>query len=108
MTIAPQLMIQPSLLMRSGVQVLHSEDMMLFKFTNELHEQLESLLNKQRSNALTELERAELTGLQELNRILILFNSQLAAQHQWSPSKLAALSAAEPETDANIATPLNL
>ncbi|MGB0561680.1 MAG: hypothetical protein ACPGVO_07720 [Spirulinaceae cyanobacterium] len=101
-------MIQPSLLMRSGVQVLQSEGMVLFKFTPQLHEQLETLLDKQRSDALTELERAELTGLQELDRILTLFNSQLAVQHQWSPSKLAALSAAEPETDANIATPLSL
>lgn len=104
----PQLMIQPSFLTRSGLQIRHADDAILFKFTDGLHSRLEELLEKSKGGLLTEDEAAELTGIQELDRIFTLINSKLAVQFKWSQSKLEALSENEQESDVNIATPLNL
>jgi hypothetical protein len=48
--IIPQLMIQPSLLMHSGVQIRQKDDVILFKFTDELHSRLEEFLEKKKQD----------------------------------------------------------
>jgi hypothetical protein len=104
----PQLMIQPSLLMRSGLQIRQVDDVFLFKFTDELHLRMEELLEKKKAGLLTPEEAAEYAGITELDRIFTLVNSQLAIRFKWSQSKLESLSGNEQETDVNTATPLNL
>ncbi|MCL1470172.1 hypothetical protein [Argonema antarcticum] len=104
----PQLMILPSLLMRSGLQIRQVDDIILFKFTEELHSRLEELLEKSKAGFLTQYEAAELAGIKELDRIFTLVNSKLAARSKWSQNKLEALSDKERETDVNTATLLNL
>jgi hypothetical protein len=75
----PQLMIQPSSFVRSGVQLSQLGEVYLFKFTDELQTRFEGLLSKNRQDALTSEERAELEGISELSRIFTLMNAQLAA-----------------------------
>lgn len=100
----PQLMIQPSFLMRFGLRICQDNDIIIFKFTDELHSRLEELLEKSKAGLLTQDEAAELAGIKELDRVFTLINSKLAAQAKWSPSKLEALSDNEQETDVNTAT----
>lgn len=104
----PQLMIQPSFLMRSGLQIRENDGMILFKFTDELHSRLEELLEKKKAGLITPDEVVEYEGIAELDKIFSLVNSQLAAHFKWSQSKLEALSDDEQEIDVNTATPLNL
>jgi hypothetical protein len=104
----PQLMISPSFLMRSGLQIRQRDEVILFKFTDDLHFRLESLLEKSKAGLLTENEVAELEGIKELDRIFTSINSKLAAQLKWSLSQLESLSNNERETAVNTATPLNL
>ena len=44
----PQLMIQPSFLMRSGLQIRKKNGIIFFKFTDELHSRMEELLEKKK------------------------------------------------------------
>lgn len=60
----------------------------IFKFTWELQARFEKLLSKNKLQALTQEERAELDGISELSRILTLINAQLAAQAKWCPTQL--------------------
>jgi hypothetical protein len=103
----PQLMIQPSSFVRSGVQLSQLGEVYIFKFTDELQTRFEVLLSKNRQDALTSEERAELEGISELSRIFTLMNAQLAAQAKWCPSQLEDLSAIALDTSANTATPRN-
>lgn len=94
--------------MRSGLQIRQRDEVILFKFTEDLHFRLESLLEKSKAGLLTENEVAELEGIKELDRIFTSINSKLAAQLKWSLSQLESLSNNERETAVNTATPLNL
>ncbi len=94
--------------MRSGLQIRQRDEVILFKFTDDLHFRLESLLEKSKAGLLTENEVAELEGIKELDRIFTSINSKLAAQLKWSLSQLESLSNNERETAVNTATPLNL
>ena len=104
----PQLIIQPSLLMHSGVQIRQKDDVILFKFTDELHSRLEELLEKKKAGLLTSDEAAEYEGIAELDKIFTLVNSKLAAHFKWSQSKLEVLSDDEQKSDVNTVAPLNL
>jgi hypothetical protein len=89
----PQLMVQPSSFVRSGVQLSPLGEVYIFKFTDDLQARFEVLLGKNRQDSLTSEERAELEGISELSRIFTLMNAQLAAQAKWCPSQLEDLSA---------------
>lgn len=71
--------------MGSGVRMSQFGDACIFKFTENLQARFEVLLNKNKLDALTQKERAELDGISELSRILTLINAQLAAQANWCP-----------------------
>jgi hypothetical protein len=101
----PQLMVQPSSFMPSGVVMSQLGDVYIFKFTDELQSRLEDLLNKNKLDNLTQEERAELDGISELSRIFILINAQIAAQAKWCPRKLEDLSDNVPNFSASTATP---
>jgi len=73
-----QLMVQPSHFMSSGIKLNKSGDLYLFRFTDELQNRLENLLEKKKADVLTEEEQTELAGISELSRIFTLINAQLA------------------------------
>ena len=85
-----QLMVQPSSFMRSGIKMSQVGDVYLFKFTDDLQDRLEELLDRNKQDTLTEAERAELDGLSELSCIFTFINAQLAAQANECPAQLEA------------------
>ena len=103
----PQLMIQPSSLMFSGIQIKQLNDVYLFRFTEELQTRSEELLERSKAGALTPEEEIELAGISELSRIFTFVNSKIAAQFKWSPEQLKQLYDDEPETSVNTAIPQN-
>ncbi len=52
----------------------------LFKFTDELQERMEELLEKKKAELLTPEEMAELEAIGELDRIFTHINAMLIAQ----------------------------
>ena len=75
-----QTMVQPSSWIESGVQLRKVRGLNLFKFTDELQECLEVLVDRQKSNLLTPSETAELAGITELDRIFTLMNARIIAE----------------------------
>lgn len=78
-----QMMVQPSGFLASGVRMLQIGDIAIFRFTDELQDRLEQLIEQSKANQLTEIEQAELTGITDLSRIFTFINAQLAAQAKW-------------------------
>jgi len=103
----PQLMIQPSSLMASGVRMKEFGGIYLFRFTDELQKRFETLLDKKKENQLSSEESAEYAGIAELQRIFTLINAQLAAQSKWCPIQPDSSLGSEPASSANTATPPN-
>ncbi len=104
----PQLMVQPSLLMHSGIQVAPVGDFMLFRFTEQLQQRSEQLTERDQTAALTAEEAAELAGISELSRIFTFINAQLASQAKWCPSAIDDWYDSEPNSAANTVTPPNI
>jgi hypothetical protein len=75
----PVAMISPSSWLRAGIAIENNEGVNLVKFTSDLHEQLDALLEKQKAGFLTPEEEAEYTGICELERILTYVNAKLIA-----------------------------
>ncbi|MDV3351855.1 hypothetical protein QGP82_24335 [Leptothoe sp. LEGE 181152] len=103
----PQLMIQPSVLIQSGMEVVPVGDFMVFRFTPELQQRSDELIQRAKESQLTPDEEAEMAGISELSRIFTFINAQLSASATWSPSKLDDWYNNEPNTSVNIATPPN-
>jgi hypothetical protein len=103
----PQLMVQPSALMSSGIRMSEFGNIYLFKFTDELQSRFEELLEKKKADILTPEEEAEYAGISELERIFTLINAQLAAKSKWCPAQLEDLYDNEPDTSVNTVTPPN-
>ncbi|NJN32791.1 MAG: hypothetical protein HC824_22045 [Synechococcales cyanobacterium RM1_1_8] len=78
-----QVMVQPSGFLASGVRMRQLGDIAIFRFTDELQERLEHLIERSKTAELTESEQAELTGITDLARIFTFINAQLAAKAQW-------------------------
>jgi hypothetical protein len=51
----------------------------LFKFTTELGDRLQTLLDKKKANILTEAETIELESIGELDEIFSYINAEIAA-----------------------------
>jgi hypothetical protein len=83
-----QMMVQPSSWVESGIQISKVRNLYLFKFTPELQSQLDQLTEKKKSEMLTSVEEAELTGILELDslrdgkaeRIFTLLNAKVIAE----------------------------
>jgi hypothetical protein len=75
-----QTMVQPSSWIEGGIEIQKIRGLNLFKFTDELQLQLETLLERQKSSLLTPEEAAELAGMTELDRILTLMNAHIIAE----------------------------
>ena len=75
-----QLMIQPSSFIDAGIQIQSIKGLHLFKFSEDLQTQLETLNEKQRDSSLTSDEQVELSGILELDRIFTLLNAKIIAE----------------------------
>ncbi len=75
-----QTMVQPSSWIESGIKLQKMRGLNLFKFTDELQERLETLIDRQKTNLLTPEETAELAGITELDRIFTLMNARIIAE----------------------------
>ena len=100
----PQLMVQPSLLMPSGIMMSEFGNVYLFKFTNELQSRFEELLEKKKADSLNPVEEAEYAGISELERIFTLINAQLATKSKWCPTNLEDLYDEESDNFINTIT----
>jgi hypothetical protein len=84
----PQLMVQPSSFVPTGVQLCPFGDVCTFKFTDELQTRFETLLDRRAQDLLTPVELAELDGISELSRIFTLLNAQLADRAKMNPAEI--------------------
>lgn len=75
-----QVIIQPPSLIETGIKVETINNRPLFKFTEMLQFRLETLLEKNKINALTAEEQDELNAINELDRLFTYLNSLLIAQ----------------------------
>jgi hypothetical protein len=74
-----ELMVQPSSWVETGITVETVRGLKLFKFTDELQERLEELVELYKQDRLTGEQEAELKGLTELDRIFTLLNARTIA-----------------------------
>jgi hypothetical protein len=74
-----QVAISPASLLDEGVQVEEVDGLRLFRFTDGFQDRLETLLEGNETDALTEEERLELRSLDELDRFFTYLNSRLLA-----------------------------
>ncbi len=75
-----QVKISPPSLLEKGIKVEKVDHLNLFKFTDELQDRLEQLLEQNKMNLLTSEETEELINLNELDRFFTYLNSLLIAQ----------------------------
>lgn len=75
-----QTMVQPSSWVEGSIRLEKVRGLNLFKFTDELQDRLEMLIERQKANILTQEEIAELAGITELDRIFTLMNARIIAE----------------------------
>ena len=80
-------MVKPSSLLSSGVTLKDFGNVQIFRFTDELQDRLELLLEKSKAGVLTQEEQSEWVGITELSRIFTFINAELAAKATWCPVK---------------------
>lgn len=71
---------KPSTLLPKGLQVQQVDHLTLFKFTDQLGERLQTLLDKKKVDALTIEESLELEAIAELDDIFSYINAVMAAR----------------------------
>lgn len=72
--------IRPPSWLSTGIQIQTINNLKLFKFTEELGDRLQALLDKKKADSLTLEEAIELEGIGELDQIFTYINAMLAAQ----------------------------
>jgi len=75
-----QTIVQPSSWVEGSIKLQKVRGLNLFKFTDELQDRLEMLIDRQKANILTQEEIAELAGITELDRIFTLINARIIAE----------------------------
>lgn len=73
-------LLKPSTLISKGLQVQQINNLTLFKFTDELGDRLQTLLNKKKTDILTLEEAIELEAIGELDEIFSYINALMAAR----------------------------
>jgi hypothetical protein len=68
------------MLISQGLQVQQINDLTLFKFTDELGDRLQTLLDKKKANLLTAEEAIELEAIGELDEIFSYINAVMVAK----------------------------
>jgi hypothetical protein len=73
-------LLRPSALIPKGLRVQQINNLALFKFTDELGDRLQTLLDKKKSDSLTSDETLELEAIGELDEIFSYINAVIAAR----------------------------
>jgi hypothetical protein len=73
-------LIKPSSFLQAGLCIQQVNNMILFKFTEELGERMQELLDKKKLDLLTPEELIELETIGELDNIFSYINAVIAAQ----------------------------
>ncbi|MBE9010078.1 hypothetical protein IQ250_07655 [Pseudanabaenaceae cyanobacterium LEGE 13415] len=73
-------LLKPSTFIPKGLQVQQVGTLTLFKFTDELGDRLQTLLDKKKANTLTPEEALELAAIGELDEIFSYINAVMAAK----------------------------
>lgn len=72
-------LLKPSSLIPKGLQVQQVDHLTLFKFTDELGDRMQTLLDQKKANALSTEESLELAAIGELDEIFSYINAVIAA-----------------------------
>ena len=73
-------LIKPSTLLPQGLRLEQTHNLTLFKFTDELGERMQTLLDKQKNDHLTPDETIELAAIGELDDIFSYINAVMMAE----------------------------
>jgi hypothetical protein len=73
-------LLKPSTLLPRGLQVQQINNLTLFKFTDELGDRLQTLLDKKKADTMTPEEALELEAIGELDEIFSYINAVMAAR----------------------------
>jgi hypothetical protein len=72
--------LKPSSLLPKGMRIQQINHLTLFKFTDELGDRLQTLLDKKKADTLTVTENLELEAIAELDEIFSYINAAIAAE----------------------------
>jgi hypothetical protein len=78
-------LIKPSSLLPAGLQIQQINNLTLFKFTDQLSDRLQALLEQKKADSLTPSEILELEAIGELDDIFSYINATIAAQANAHP-----------------------
>ena len=73
-------LIKPSILLPEGLRLERTPNVILFKFTEELGERMQVLLDKKKDVGLTPEEALELAAIAELDEIFSYMNAVMVAE----------------------------
>lgn len=73
-------LLKPSTFIPNGIQVEQTNNLTLFKFTEELGARLQDLLDRKKANLLSAEESIELATIGELDEIFSYINAVIAAK----------------------------
>jgi hypothetical protein len=73
-------LLKPSALILKGLRIQQINNLTLFKFTEELGERMQTLIDKKKANILTPEEASELEAIGELDEIFSYINAVMAAR----------------------------
>ncbi|NES20924.1 MAG: hypothetical protein F6K41_18820 [Symploca sp. SIO3E6] len=73
-------LIKPSIILPKGLRIQQVNNLFLFKFTDELGERMQELLDKKKADTITPDEIIELETIGELDNIFSYINAVIAAQ----------------------------
>lgn len=71
-------LLKPSSLLPKGMRIQQINHLTLFKFTDELGDRLQTLLDKKKADTLTATENLELEAIGELDEIFSYINGAIA------------------------------
>jgi hypothetical protein len=74
------ILLKPSSLIPKGLRVEQVNNMTLFKFTEELGDRLQTLLDRKKADTLTPEELIEIKVIGELDEIFSYINAEIAAK----------------------------
>lgn len=78
-TIPMTILLKPSTLIPKGLRVQQINNYTLFKFTEELGDRMQTLLDKKKADRLTSDETLELEAIGELDEIFSYINAVIVA-----------------------------
>ncbi len=73
-------LLKPSTLIPTGIQAQQIDNLTLFKFTEELGDRLQDLLDRKKTDLLSAEESIELATIDELDEIFSYINGVIAAK----------------------------